>query len=109
VGWSTEGGDLRVAHFIGLHGLQILPLAGYLINRASHRLGSKHRLALVWLAGLGYFGLILLTFWQAMRGQSIVAPDLLTLAAFASLVIVTGGLSAIVLLHARAQRPVLQA
>jgi len=33
VNWSTTGGDFRVAHFLGIHALQILPIAGWLIHR----------------------------------------------------------------------------
>src|SRR5262245_52597087 len=31
--WSLTCGDLRPAHFLGLHALQILPIAGWLINQ----------------------------------------------------------------------------
>lgn len=33
VNWSTEYGDLRVSHFIGIHALQIIPLFGYYIAK----------------------------------------------------------------------------
>jgi hypothetical protein len=37
LGWSTVGGDLRVPHFIGIHGLQFMLLAGFLIALGARR------------------------------------------------------------------------
>jgi hypothetical protein len=50
-----------VAHFFGLHALQALPLFGFLVAIFGPGwLRSSHRVALVWLAGLVYLGLVLL-------------------------------------------------
>jgi hypothetical protein len=86
-GWSLTGGDLRVGHFVGLHALQALPIVGWLLTRRrSRRLGDRHRVALVVLAGLGYLGLIALLIWQALRGQPLLAPDSATLLGLAALI-----------------------
>ena len=34
VNWSTSAGDLRIAHFFGMHALQALPLLGFMLDRA---------------------------------------------------------------------------
>src|SRR6185436_15543804 len=34
VNWSTSYGDLRVAHFFGMHAMQALPLLGFFLDRA---------------------------------------------------------------------------
>ncbi|MDQ7807412.1 hypothetical protein Q5425_27055 [Amycolatopsis sp. A133] len=89
VGWSTVGGDLRIPHFVGIHGLQALPLVAFgllLLARRYPLLGSDVvRRRLVRTAGAGYAGLIALLTWQAERGQSIVHPDFWTLFAAAGL------------------------
>lgn len=81
LGWSTTGGDLRVGHFFGLHGLQVLPFLAFLLTRpaARRRLTQRQRVGLIWTAGLGYLGLTLLLTWQAMRAQPLIAPDGTTL------------------------------
>lgn len=93
VGWSTVGGDLRVGHFIGIHGLQVMVLLALTLVALSvrfHRLrddDTRRRLAVV--VGAAYTGLTVLTVWQALRGQSVVSPDALTLAAAAALTVCT--------------------
>jgi hypothetical protein len=105
VGWSTTGGDLRGAHFVGLHALQALPLLGWLLTLPkAQRLRAGHRLALVWTAGLSYLGLIGLLTWQALRGQPLIAPDTLTLAALGALLGAATLATAAILVHAR-RRP----
>ncbi|MFS8101880.1 hypothetical protein LFM09_32605 [Lentzea alba] len=81
-GWSTVHGDLRIGHFVGMHALQVLPLLIMLAGR-----WANARLA--WVISGGYLGLTLLVTWQALRGQSIVKPDALTLIVFAAIVVAT--------------------
>lgn len=76
LGWSTVAGDVRVAHFIGLHGLQILPLLGIALERLyAGRLAIGRRMALLFLGGTAYLGVVAITFQQALRGYSIVSFD----------------------------------
>jgi len=92
VGWSTEGGDLRVAHFVGLHGLQILPLLGLAFARFGPPwLPMRDRSRLVGVAAAFWIALVLLLTWQALRGQSLIAPDALTLLALGLLIAMTAG------------------
>lgn len=87
VGWSTTGGDLRVAHFVGLHALQVLPLLAAL--GAARGLPDAARSRIVWSVGAGYLGLVLLLIGQALRAQPLLAPDGATLAVLAVVVLGT--------------------
>ena len=79
--WSTEHGDLRVPHFLGLHALQVLPLIAVALGRLRQWITSEERLRLVRLAGFSYAALTAILLWQALRGQSVAAPDGTTLVA----------------------------
>jgi uncharacterized membrane protein YhaH (DUF805 family) len=87
VGWSTTGGDLRIGHFVGMHGLQALPLLAMVLSLASlrRRLSERTRLQVVLLAAAGYAGVTALTVWQALRGQPLLAPDATTVTAAGAL------------------------
>ena len=84
LGWSTQHGDLRVAHFLGLHAAQVVPLAALWVSRRK-RWAPRARVAVVWTGALYYLGLMLLTFFQALRGQSVIAPDALQLGLLSAL------------------------
>lgn len=80
-GWSTQHGDLRVAHFVGLHALQVLPLLAWLLQRYATRLGVLARVRLVRLATGACAAVVGLLTWQAMRGLPLLRPDAAVLSA----------------------------
>ncbi|WP_121012603.1 hypothetical protein [Saccharothrix australiensis] len=82
--WSTTGGDLRIPHFVGMHGLQVMILLALGLTLVA--LHERARLRLVLTAAAGYAGLLALLTWQALRGEPLVEPSPPTLAAFACLV-----------------------
>jgi hypothetical protein len=79
LGWSTVAGDLRIPHFVGMHALQIIPLACWTLELAGRRIpvlaraGVRARLVAIGTAAF-VAGLTLVTY-QALAGQSIVRPD----------------------------------
>ncbi len=74
VGWSRTGGDLRVPHFFGLHGLQAIPLLALALARLG-RLSERQRRRLVHVGGALYLGGLAVLLQQALRGQPLLAPD----------------------------------
>ncbi len=68
--WSTGFGDLRVAHFFGLHGLQILMLLGLFL--AARSMNNPAKTTVVWLVFAGILGFVLSTYWQALLGIPLV-------------------------------------
>ncbi|MCU1554335.1 MAG: hypothetical protein JWM13_1821 [Arthrobacter sp.] len=79
LGWSAEAGDLRVAHFVGMHALQLIPLTALLLELGTRRIpmlrAAGIRLGLLWILVLTYLGALALLTAQALAGQSVVRPD----------------------------------
>ncbi|MGC2401041.1 MAG: hypothetical protein WA510_14705 [Acidobacteriaceae bacterium] len=86
--WSADHGDLRIAHFVGMHGLQVLPLLAWWMRRRS-RLDERTQRNLIFTAGASYLGIFGLVLWQAFRGQSIAQPDGTTFQSFGAWLAIT--------------------
>ncbi|MGA5761861.1 hypothetical protein [Nonomuraea bangladeshensis] len=41
-GWSTVGGDLRIPHFVGLHGLQVMLVVALVLGLLASRVTRLH-------------------------------------------------------------------
>ncbi|SEL87076.1 hypothetical protein [Rhodococcus maanshanensis] len=91
--WSTTGGDLRIPHFVGLHALQVLLLAAVILAALAPRVpwlrDEGARAAVMGVLAGGYTGLLALLSWQALRGQPLTEPDLLTVVGASALVAAT--------------------
>jgi hypothetical protein len=69
LGWSTVAGDLRLAHFLGMHALQALPLLGWALGRWVPR----RAVALTWLGTALYAAAVAGLLGQALAGQPLLA------------------------------------
>ena len=71
--WSTLFGDVRVAHFFGIHSLQVIPLFGYFVSiRFIDEFKAK---TYIWLGSTLYFSFICFTMYQALDGMPFIRMD----------------------------------
>lgn len=68
VNWSTGAGDLRVAHFAGMHGLQALPILGWIL----HRRGTQNARRWVQVTALVFLSITVLLTIQALGGRPVL-------------------------------------
>jgi hypothetical protein len=79
LGWSTVAGDLRIPHFVGMHGMQVIPIVALLLELGSRRISvlrnSRTRRGILVVTAALYLGVIAVLTVQALSGESIVRPD----------------------------------
>ena len=101
LGWSTEAGDLRIAHFLGLHGLQVFPLLAVVLGVVVSSVTLQR--AVLHGAAVTYSLVVVVTYVQALLGESIVSPSPEILFGY-GLAVVGGALTAVVVFSVSAKR-----
>jgi len=71
--WSIIAGDLRIAHFIAIHAIQIVPLFAYLLWQMTPRPVLKHRRIGVYAVAALTALMVGGTFVQAMFAHPVIA------------------------------------
>jgi len=72
VNWSTEYGDLRIAHFALLHGLQVMPLFGWAVHTFKIPKGTTAQVMATMVLFLLYAAAGAFVLVQALRGQPLL-------------------------------------
>lgn len=73
VNWSTLGGDLRIAHFIAIHAIQIIPLFAYILSQMTPIPAVKHRRIAIAVLAIAVSLAVSGTFVQAALGHPLLA------------------------------------
>lgn len=68
-GWNRSGGDLRVAHFLGIHAEQAIPILAALLAEAEW--GNRARWVGLIVGSAAYAALTLAVFAQAVAGRAL--------------------------------------
>lgn len=71
--WSTIAGDLRIAHFIAIHAIQIVPLFAWILWQMTPRPALKDRRVAVYAMAVLVSLLVGGTFVQAMLAHPVIA------------------------------------
>jgi hypothetical protein len=67
--WSTIAGDVRMAHFFTLHGLQIIPIVAAIILSITRENAAR----LLTVFTFGYLALCLWMHWLALNGMALLS------------------------------------
>jgi hypothetical protein len=68
-GWNRSGGDLRIAHFLGIHAEQAIPILAVLVAKTGP--DQRARWAALIIGVIAYAMLTLAVFAQAIAGQAL--------------------------------------
>lgn len=68
IGWNRLGGDLRIAHFFGMHASQVLPLVAWAVSQAA----PARRWTLMIGTAVGWTAATVAVFVQALAGRPLV-------------------------------------